>query len=44
MIGVQGFILRVKRAETPFYARLKAAAKSILTFHVPVPGVVKPLL
>jgi acetyltransferase-like isoleucine patch superfamily enzyme len=32
----------VKRADTPFYAGLKRIAKAILTFHIPVPGLVKP--
>ena len=30
-------ILKIKRAETPFFARLKRAAKATLTFHLPVP-------
>ena len=34
---VQEFILRVKRAETPFYARLKRIAKQTLIFRLPVP-------
>jgi acetyltransferase-like isoleucine patch superfamily enzyme len=30
-------ILKIKRAETPFFASLKRVAKAILTFHLPVP-------
>jgi acetyltransferase-like isoleucine patch superfamily enzyme len=30
-------ILKIKRAETPFYARLKRVAKAALTFHLPIP-------
>ncbi|MGB0064627.1 MAG: acyltransferase [Terracidiphilus sp.] len=33
----QEFILKVKRAESPFYARLKWLAKQALTFRLPVP-------
>lgn len=33
----QEFILKVKRAESPFFARLKWIAKQALTFHLPVP-------
>lgn len=33
----QEFILKVKRAESPFYARLKRLAKQVLTFNLPVP-------
>lgn len=34
---VQEFILKVKRAESPFFARLKWIAQQALTFHLPVP-------
>jgi serine acetyltransferase len=37
------FILKVRRAETPFYARLKGLGNGILSFHVPVPRVFDPL-
>ncbi len=35
------FIVKVKRAETPFYAGLKGFAKGVLTFHIPVPAPVR---
>ena len=31
------FIVKVKRAETPFYARLKKVGKAVLTLHIPIP-------
>ena len=34
---VEDFILQVKRAETPFYARLKRLGKRVLTFRLPIP-------
>ncbi len=34
---LQEFIVKVKRAESPFYARLKWLAKQALTFQLPVP-------
>jgi len=37
------FLLKLKRAETPFYARMKTVARAILRPSVPVPGVIKPL-
>jgi len=37
------YILKVKRAETPFYARLKRAGKAVLTFHLPIPRVLDPV-
>jgi acetyltransferase-like isoleucine patch superfamily enzyme len=36
-------IIKVKRAETPFYARLKKIAKFILTFRLPIPRALDPL-
>lgn len=36
-------IVKIKRAETPFYARLKRLGKAILAFHVPVPRVLDPV-
>ena len=35
----ESFILKIKRAETPFYARLKRAGKAVLTFQFPLPRV-----
>ena len=32
------FALKVRRAETPFYARLKRIAKGVLTFNMPMPA------
>jgi acetyltransferase-like isoleucine patch superfamily enzyme len=37
------FILNIKRAETPFYARLKRIAKAILTFQLPIPRALDPV-
>lgn len=34
---VQEFILKVKRAESPFFARLKRIAKQVLAFRLPIP-------
>jgi acetyltransferase-like isoleucine patch superfamily enzyme len=39
----QSWILRIKRAETPFYANLKRIGKAILRPDVPVPRLVHPL-
>lgn len=40
---MKDFILKVKRAETPFYAKLKAAARLVLQPEVPVPGFLRPV-
>jgi acetyltransferase-like isoleucine patch superfamily enzyme len=37
------FILKVKRAETPFFARLKTLGKNVLSFHVPIPRIFDPI-
>jgi len=37
------YILKIKRAETPFYARLKRVGKAILTFHLPIPRALDPI-
>lgn len=37
------FILKIRRAETPFYARLKRAYKAILTFQMPIPRALDPI-
>lgn len=34
---LDSLILKIKRAETPFFAGLKSMAKAILTFHLPIP-------
>lgn len=43
MNPTDAFILRVKRAETPFYANLKNAATRIRTAHLPVPALLRPV-
>lgn len=40
---MNNLILKVKRAETPFYARLKTLAKAVLTLQTPVPGALDPI-
>ncbi|MBN8730655.1 MAG: acyltransferase [Acidobacteria bacterium] len=35
MKALDGFILKIKRADTPFYAALKRSAKAILNFNLP---------
>ena len=37
------YILKVRRAETPFYARLKKMGKWILTFQLPIPRAFDPI-
>ena len=37
------FILKIKRAETPFYARLKRIGKAVLTFQLPIPRIFDPI-
>jgi len=37
------FILKIKRAETPFYAHLKRFGKAVLAFQIPVPRALDPL-
>jgi acetyltransferase-like isoleucine patch superfamily enzyme len=37
------FIVKIKRAETPFYARLKRLGKAVLTFQVPIPRALDPI-
>ena len=37
------FIVKIKRAETPFYARLKRLGKAVWTFQVPVPRALDPI-
>lgn len=36
-MSLESYILKIKRAETPYYARLKRVGKLILTFQLPVP-------
>ena len=42
-MSIESVILKIKRAETPGYARLKTVAKAILTFHLPVPRALDPV-
>jgi serine acetyltransferase len=39
----QSFLVKVRRAETPFYRRLKSAGKAMMTFRVPVPRIFDPV-
>ncbi len=39
-----GFILKVRRGETPFYAALRAIGKRLIYFDLPVPRAALPLL
>jgi acetyltransferase-like isoleucine patch superfamily enzyme len=41
---IENFIVKVKRAETPFYAALKRLARSIITGNLPIPRFLFPLL
>jgi acetyltransferase-like isoleucine patch superfamily enzyme len=41
---LSGFLLKVRRAETPFYARLKAIGKAFLRVQLPVPKPLHPLM
>jgi acetyltransferase-like isoleucine patch superfamily enzyme len=40
---LETFILKIKRAETPFYARLKSVGKSVLTLQLPIPRALDPI-
>jgi acetyltransferase-like isoleucine patch superfamily enzyme len=40
---IDSLILKIKRAETPGYARLKKLGKAILTFQLPIPRVLDPI-
>ena len=42
-MAVNDFIRNVKRAETPFYARVKRIAKWVRTFRIPVPRALDPV-
>jgi acetyltransferase-like isoleucine patch superfamily enzyme len=37
-VGIEQISLRIRRAETPFYRRVKRLARSVLTFRLPVPA------
>ena len=42
-MGLNDFIVKIKRAETPFYASLKRIGKAVLTFHLPIPRFLDPI-
>jgi acetyltransferase-like isoleucine patch superfamily enzyme len=42
-VGLQSTILKIKRAETPFYRWLKGLYKTAMTASMPVPRALKPL-
>jgi len=44
LFGPSGLAFKVRRAETPLYARLKRCIKLLLTFSVPVPRLLFPIL
>lgn len=44
MTAVERFLLKVKRADTPVYAFLKRAARAVLSFSLPAPRAVAPML
>jgi acetyltransferase-like isoleucine patch superfamily enzyme len=42
-MSIHEFILKTKRAETPFYARLKRIGTAVLTLQIPIPRFLDPL-
>lgn len=40
---IDDFIQKIKRAETPFYARLKRVGHAVLTLQIPIPRFLDPL-
>ena len=40
---IDSYILKIKRAETPFYARLKRIGKMVVTFQLPIPRALDPI-
>jgi acetyltransferase-like isoleucine patch superfamily enzyme len=40
---IDSYILKIKRAETPGYARLKKLGKAFLTFQLPIPRALDPV-
>jgi len=40
---LDSYMLKIKRAETPFYARLKRIGKAALTLRMPVPRMLDPI-
>lgn len=43
MISMDGFLLRIRRADTPFFAALKRFGKGLFSFQVPVPSLLRPV-
>jgi acetyltransferase-like isoleucine patch superfamily enzyme len=41
---IESFLLKVKRAETPFYAKLNKTGRALLCANLPVPAFLSPLL
>jgi acetyltransferase-like isoleucine patch superfamily enzyme len=42
-MSFDSYILKIKRAETPFYARLKRIGKMVQTFQLPIPRALDPI-
>jgi acetyltransferase-like isoleucine patch superfamily enzyme len=42
-MGIKDFTLKIKRAETPFYARLKRLGQAVLGFQLPIPRLLDPM-
>lgn len=40
---INNFILKIRRADTPFYARLKQISRAVLTFQLPIPRFLDPV-
>jgi acetyltransferase-like isoleucine patch superfamily enzyme len=40
---INDFILNIKRAETPFYARLKRTGQAVFTLQIPIPRFLDPI-
>src|SRR5262249_52483828 len=43
-VVMSGFVLKIRRAETPGYALLKKIAVRLLRIHIPVPQFFRPVL
>lgn len=41
-MGLSNFVLKIRKAETPFYARLKRLILDIQVFEIPMPGFTRP--
>jgi len=40
---LDSYVLKIKRVETPFYARLKRIGKMVVTFHLPIRRALDPI-